>query len=69
MMIKTDENKLEILHVLMMQFKVFFTLKWPTPMSQLKDDEMKKLILTTGQMRMIASKNTKIVSQFLEIVA
>ena len=29
----------------------------------------KKLFLTTAQMRMIASKNTKIISQFLEIVA
>jgi len=38
-------------------------------MPELKEDEMKKLFLTTGQMRMIASKNTKIISQFLEIVA
>ena len=47
----------------------FFTINCPTPMSELKEDEMKKLFLTTGQMRMIASKNTKIISQFLEIVA
>ena len=46
-----------------------FTLNCPTLMSELKEDEMKKLFLTTGQMRMIASKNTKIISQFLEIVA
>ena len=53
----------------MMQFKVSFTLNCPTPMSELKEDEMKKLFLTIGQMRMIASKNTKIISQFFEIVA
>ena len=54
----------------MMQFKVFFTLKLcPTPISELNKDEMKKLFLTTGQMTMIASKNTKIISQFLDIVA
>ena len=39
-------------------------------MSELKEDEVKKkLFLTTAQMRMIASKNTNIISQFLEIVA
>ena len=39
-------------------------------MSELKEDEVKKkLFLTTVQMRMIASKNTKIILQFLEIVA
>jgi len=38
-------------------------------MSELKEDEMKKLFLTTGQMRMIASKDTKIISQFHEIIA
>ena len=38
-------------------------------MWELKEDEMKKLFLTTGQMRMIALKNTKIISQFLEIAA
>ena len=58
MMIKTDQNKLVLLHVLGMQFKVFLNFK--TPMSELKEDE--KLFLTTGQMRMIASKNTKIIS-------
>ena len=35
-------------------------------MSELREDEVKKkLFLTTGQMRMIASKNTKIISQLM----
>ena len=55
--------------LLMMQFS-FLTLKCTTPMPELKEDEVKKkLFLTTGQMRMIASKNTKIIPQFIEIVA
>ena len=36
-------------------------------MSELKEDEVKKLFLTTGQMRMIGSKNTKIISQVLRM--
>ena len=54
----------------MMQFKVFRLQTFVQHLiSELKEDEMKKIFLTTGQMRMIASKNTKIISQFLEIVA
>jgi len=69
MMIKNDYNKLENFTCLNDAIQSFFTLKCPTPISELKEDEMKKLFLTTSQMRMIASKNTKIISQFLEIVA
>ena len=69
MTIKTDQNKLEIFTSFNDAIQSFFTLKCPTPISELKEDQMKKLILTTGQMRMIASKNTKIISQYLEIVA
>ena len=69
MMIKTDQNKLENFTGFNDAIQIFFTLKCPTPVSKLKEDEMKKLFLTTGQMRMIASKNTKIISQFLEIIA
>ena len=68
-MIKTDQNKLENFTSFNDAIQRFFTLKSPKPVSQLKEDEMKKLFLTTGQMRIIASKNTKIISQFLEIVA
>ena len=69
MMTKTDQDKLENFTCFNDAIQSFLTLKCPTPMSELKEDEMKKLFLTTGQMRMIASKNTKIISQFLEIVA
>ena len=69
MMIKNDYNKLENFACLNDAIQSFFTLKCPTPISELKEDEMKKLFLTTSQMRMIASKNTKIISQFLDIVA
>ena len=68
-MIKADRNKLENLTCFNDAIQSFLTLKCPTPMSELKEDEMKKLFLTTGQMAMIASKNTKLISQFLEIVA
>ena len=66
---KTDLNKLENFTSFNDAIQSFFTLKCPTPMLELKEDEMKKLFLTTGQIRMIASKNTDIISQFLEIVA
>ena len=69
MMIKIDQNKLENFTCFNDAIQSFFTLKCQTPKSELREDEMKKLFLTTGQMRMIASKNTKIISQFLEIVA
>ena len=69
MMIKTDQTKLENFTCFNDAIQSLLTLKCPTPVSELKEDEMKKLFLTTGQMRMIASKNTKIISQFLEIVA
>ena len=70
MMIKTDDNKLENFTCFNDEIQSFFTLKLcPTPISELNKDEMKKLFLTTGQMTMIASKNTKIISQFLDIVA
>ena len=70
MMIKTDQNRLENFTCFYDAIQSFFTLKLcPTPVSELKEDEMKKLFLTTGQMKMIASKNTKVISQFLEIVA
>ena len=59
-MIKTEQNKLENLTCFNNQIQSFCTLKCPTSMSQLKEDETNKLFLTTGQMRMIASKNTKI---------
>ena len=58
MMIKTDQNKLENFPCFNDAIQSFFTLKCLTPMPELKEDEMKKLFLTTGQMRMIASKNT-----------
>jgi len=69
MIIKTDQNKLENFTGFNDAIQIFFNLKCPTPMSELKEDEMKKLFLTTGQMRMIASKDTKIISQFHEIIA
>ena len=70
MMIKTDQNKLENFPCFNDAIQSFFTLKLcPTPISELNKDEMKKLFLTIGQMTMIASKNTKIISQFLDIVA
>ena len=69
MMIKTDQNKLENFSSFNAAIQSFLTLKCPTPVSELKEDEREKLFLTTGQMRMIASKNTKIISQFLEILA
>ena len=69
MTIKTDQNKLEIFTRFNDAIQSFFTLKCPTPISELKEYQMKKLILTTGQMRIIASKNTNVISQFLEIVA
>ena len=68
-MIKTDQNKLENFTSFNDAIQRFFTLKCPKPVSQLKEDEMKKLFLTTGQMRMIASENKNIILQFLEIVA
>ena len=43
MMIKTDQSKLENFTFLMMQFS-FLTLKCPTPMSELKEDEVKKTL-------------------------
>ena len=69
MMIKTDLTKLENFTCFNDAIQSLLTLKCPTPVSELKEDEMKKLFLTTGQMRMIASKNTKIISHFLDIVA
>ena len=67
MMIKTDHNKLENFTCFNDAIQSFLTLKLcPTPISELKEDEVKKNFLTTGQTRMIASKNTKIISQFLE---
>jgi len=69
MMIKTGQNKLYKNYTCFNDaIQSFATLNCPTPMSELKEDEMEKLFLTTGQMRMSASKNTKIISQFLEIV-
>ena len=60
MMIKTGQNKLYKNYTCFNDaIQSFATLNCPTPMSELKED---------GQMRMIASKNTKIISQFLEIV-
>ena len=67
MMIKTDLAKLENFTCFNDAIQSLLTLKCPTPVSELKEDEMKKLFLTTGQMRMNASKNTKIISQFLEL--
>ena len=46
MMIKTDQNKLENFTCFNDAIQMFFTLKCPTPMSELKKDEMKKLLLT-----------------------
>ena len=46
MMIKTDQNKLENFTCFNDAIQSFFTLKCPTPMSELKKDEMKKLLLT-----------------------
>ena len=61
MMIKTDQNKLENFPCFNDAIQSFFTLKLcPTPISELNKDEMKKLFF---------SKNTKIISQFLDIVA
>lgn len=68
--IKTDDNKLENFTCFNDAIQSFFTLKLcPTPISELNKDEMKKLFLTIDQMTMIASKNTKIISQFLDNVA
>ena len=67
MMIKTDLAKLENFTCFNDAIQSLLTLKCPTPVSELKEDEMKNLFLTTGQMRMNASKNTKIISQFLEL--
>ena len=67
-MIKIDQNKLQNFTCFNDALQSFFTLKYPTPVSELNEDEMKKLFLTTDQMRMIASKHT-FISQFLEIVA
>ena len=50
---------MKLLHVLLMQFKVLYSNLCATPVSELKEDEMKKLFLTTGQMRMVASKKHK----------
>jgi len=58
MMIKTDQNKVENFTCFNDAIQTFFTLKCLTPMSELKEDEMKKLSLSTGQMRMIPSKST-----------
>ena len=70
MVIKTDQNKLENFTFFNDAIQSFLTPKLcPTPISELKEDEMKKLFLTTGQMKMIASKNTKGISRFLDIVA
>ena len=61
MMIKTDQNKLENFPCFNAAIQSFFTLKLcPTPISELNKDEMKNLFF---------SKNTKIISQFLDIVA
>ena len=68
-------DKLEIFTSFNDAIQSFFTLKCPMPVSELKEDEMKKLLVKcpndqmTSQMRRIASKNTKIISQFPEIVA
>ena len=56
--LKLIRTNLKILHVLMMQFKVFWLQNFVQHLiSELKEDEVNKLFLTTGQMRMIASKN------------
>ena len=46
MMIKTDQNKLENLTCFNDAIQSFLTLKCPTPLSELKEEEMKKLFLT-----------------------
>ena len=59
MMIRNDHNKLEnftCLNECRCNSK-FFDSK-TTPISELKKDKMKKLFLTTGQMRMITFKRT-----------
>ena len=42
MMIKTDQTKVENFTCFNDAIQSFFTLKCPTPMSELKEDEMKK---------------------------
>ena len=71
MMIKTDQTKLENFTCFNDGIQSFFTLTCPTPMYVRIGGRRngKNLFLTTGQMRMIASKNKKIISEFLEIVA
>ena len=54
MMIKTDQPKRKNFTSFNDAIQRFFTLKCPTPMSELKENEVKNLFLTTGQMRMIA---------------
>ena len=50
MMIKTDQNKLENFTCFNDAIQIFFTRKLcPTPISELKEDEVKKLLLTSGQ--------------------
>ena len=44
MMIKTDQNKLENFTCFNDAIQNFLTLKCPTPMSELKEDEMKKTV-------------------------
>ena len=68
MMSRNDHNKLENFTCLNDAIQSFSTLKCSTLISELKKDEMKKFFLTTGQLRMIDYKNTKIISQFLEII-
>ena len=45
MMIKTDQTKFENFTCFNDVIQSFFTLKGPTPMSELKEDEMKKKTL------------------------
>ena len=45
MMIKTDQTKVENFTCFNDAIQSFFTLKCPTPMSELKEDEMKKKTL------------------------
>lgn len=63
MVIKTDQNKFENFSCFDDAIQSFLTIKLcPKPISALNKDEMKKLFLTTGQVTMITSKNTKIIS-------
>ena len=47
--------------------RIIFLMFILAPISELKEDEMKKLFLTTGQMKMMASKTQRSFHNFLRL--